>query len=291
MKGGDPKRNGVAPLGALTRFLRRFRLRPMFQPESGASGRRKPGRTEHPATEPEENALERTARALSEFVVRVAALPLTLLMATPSDLMRANNMGNYRPLPSPFLLALVTGVVVSGVTSALLNPEVLQSRQTKTLVNSVAKFYDDMDGLESVVFAIPYLAFLWGLAGAVSALMWRGLRSAQALFVGLSLSLGAIMELAAVRVVLGLWLAAPKPHAKAGAAFDLTNANLPVLVGTGAFAVVLALKLVGLVFLLQRQSRSPWVGAVAAAALAFFAVVTSGLASVFATHWIVAGFG
>lgn len=286
MAGGDSSGSGLgSALNAARRILRWFSLRSVSPPDVNAAGRRGAA-----GAEPEENALERTARALSEFVIRVALLPLTVLMTSPSDLVRVSRSGSYKPLPSPFLLALVTGVVVSGVTSALLTPEVLQSHQTKALVSSVAKFYDDMDGLESIVYAIPYLAFLWGLAGAISLLMCRGLRNAHAAFVGLVLSLGAIIEVATLRIVIGLLVTPPKLRAKTGFAFDLSSIDMPVLVGFAAFAVILGWKLVRFVFLLQGQSKAPWLGAVAAAALAFFAVVSTGLASVFATHWIVLGF-
>lgn len=283
MAGGDKKRDGMAwPVTAARRFLRWFSLRSVSPPDVRAAGRRGPSRDE-----PEENALERTARALSEFVIRVALLPLTALITSPDDLIRANRSGNYRPLPSPFLLALVTGVVVSGVTSALLTPGVLQSGETKKLVNAVAKFYDNMDGLESIVYAIPYLAFLWGVAGAISLLMWRWLRNAHAAFVGLSLCLGAIIEVAALWIVAGLLFSPPR---KAGSWLDLSSIDIPLLIVLGTFAMLLGSKLVRFVFLLQAQSKSPWLGAVAAAALMFFTVVSSGLASVFATHWIVLGF-
>ncbi len=286
MSGGDKRRDGLAwRVDVAKRVLRWFSLRSVSPPDPNVAGRRGVA-----GAEPEENALERTARALSEFVIRVALLPLTALMTSPGDLIRVGRSGSYKPLPSPFLLALVTGVLVSGVTSALLTPEVLQSRQTKALVSSVAKFYDDMDGLESIVYAIPYLAFLWGLAGAISLLMWRGLRNAHAVFVGLSLSLGAIIEVATLRIVVGLLVTPPKLRAKAGFAFDFSSIDMPVLVGLVVFATILGWKLVRFVFLLQGQSKAPWLGAVAAAALAFLAVVSTGLASVLATHWIVLGF-
>lgn len=283
MSGAGERGGAGAMIRALGRRLRGMALPPVSQPV------RKPARGQ-PAFEHEENALERTARALSEFVVRVVALPLTILLVAPSALVRAFNTGSYRPLPSPFLLSVVTGVVVSGVTSALLSPEVMQTQQTKALINSVGKFYDNMDGLESVIFAIPYLGLLWVLAGAISLAMGRGLRSAHILFVGLALSLGAIIEVAALCIITGLWTARGKGE-KFALAFDLTAIDPPVLIGLSALSAILAYKLVRLVFILQVQAKSAWIGAVLAAAMVAFVVVAVGLGSALSVHWIVAGFG
>ena len=71
------------------------------------------------AVEAPENPFEAPARGLSEFFIRAVILPVTLLFTKPSAIVRAAETGAYRPLPSPFLLALITGVVVSGVTSNL----------------------------------------------------------------------------------------------------------------------------------------------------------------------------
>lgn len=216
----------------------------------------------------EENALETSARALSEFVIRVAVLPVTLLLAKPSALAHAHTTGNYRPLPSPFLLALVTGVVVSGLTSNI-SEWGFNREGSEDFTKAIFNFYGEMNGLDSVLFALPYMALVWFAAGLISGAMWRGVRSAQPLFAGLALCLGAIVEVAVIVILVGIVL---RPQSSA-----VNNVVMYIMFGFVLFALILAIKVVRLVFVLRRENRSSWVGAVVAAVPTLFILVLSGV--------------
>jgi tetratricopeptide (TPR) repeat protein len=227
-----------------------------------------------PHPEYSENALEASARALSEFVVRAAVLPITLLLAKPSHLARGHETASgYKPLPTPFLLALVTGLLVSGVTGSLatsLNSGVMGGENGASFFRSVFDFYREMDGAQAILFAVPFMAFVWLAAGIVSFVMARGLKNAEPLFATFSYCLAAIAEVAAIGIAVSfLW-----PH-------SASSALAPgLLLGFVAYAAILAIKLVRVVLVLRKSQSSPLVmsliASVPAAALVLLVGVGGG---------------
>lgn len=216
------------------------------------------------------NALEGSARALSEFVVRAAVLPVTFLLAKPSDLVEAHRSGEYKQLPTPFLLALVTGLLVSGVIGSLDNLDFGTGIVGSEFFRKAFEFYGSMDGAQALLFAVPFMAAVWLLAGLVSLLMFRGLSLAEPLFAGFAYSLAAIAEVAAVGIVVSLWW--PNP------AFQDASSQLPLLAVFVVFALIVGIKLVRLVFALRgaEEKSTPLFAAVAAAIPALAVVVLAG---------------
>lgn len=252
---------------------------------------------------PAENAFESSARALAEFVIRAAILPITLLLTKPSALARAAASGQYRPLPSPFLLALIVGIVISGVTSNLdkvgglfQRPEAVVTEPVATdpgaaadpgapasetgaetgapavtspqappdFLKAVTEFYLHMDGVKAILFALPTIFGLWIAAGLISFFMLRGVRSAEILFAAFSLALAAIVEIIIVMVATSLILTS---ESAAVLAF--------ILIAFGVFVLIVASKLIRLLFVIRKESGSMLIGAWVASlvSLAFVVVI------------------
>lgn len=215
------------------------------------------------------NALEASARALSEFVVRAAVLPVTFLLAKPSDFAEAHKSGDYKQLPTPFLLALVTGLLVSGVIGSLDNLDFSSGIVGSEFFRKAFEFYGSMDGAQALLFAVPFMAAVWLLAGLVSLLMFRGLSLAEPLFAGFAYSLAAIAQVAAVGIVISLWW--PNP------AFQAASSQFPLLAVFVIFALIVGVKLVRLVFALRGgESSAPLLATMAAAVPALSVVVLAG---------------
>ncbi|KCZ93986.1 hypothetical protein [Hyphomonas johnsonii] len=147
--------------------------------------------------------LEPSARALSEYIVRIAVLPFTLLMIKPRDIARLVASGAYRPLPPPFLLTFVTGVAVSGVVSNLgllftygdpMDGATGASGAAQAFVTAVLTSFREADGIKALLFAIPYVAAIWIFSGIVSCFMGRGFRNVEPILAFLSFTMAAIVE-------------------------------------------------------------------------------------------------
>lgn len=207
-----------------------------------------------------ENAFESSARALSEFVIRAVLLPISLPLTKPSAIARSSVTGSFRPLPSPFLLALVTGVIVSGlaIVAWMVFQAALAGNDVKAVVQDSFANYSGLvkGGLESFLLAIPYIAIVWSIAGLISILMLRGVRSAEPLFAGLSLCLSAIVEVAAMAsAVIRLWPASGLPWLNGGGVWW-------IILGVMLYALLMATKLIRLVWVLRKDHKTPLIGAV-----------------------------
>lgn len=231
-----------------------------------------------------ESQFEGAARALSEFVIRTAVLPFTLLMTKPSALARAAAEERYRPLPSPFLLALVTGVVISGVVSALFNAFSSEAgggqrgdEFTQRMVDAFASFSVETDGMKAVLFSLPYLAFIWLAAGLVSLAMWRGVKNVSPLYGCFSLCISALIEVAAITAALALLL---PPGA-------MNDAGPVLAYAFAAFALLLTVKLIRLIFVLRKNDGSSWIGAGIAVIPALLLMVIASAAVTATTYGIV----
>lgn len=224
------------------------------------------------ARPPSDSALETSARELGQFVIRVMLLPVTLLFTKPRKIAEASAAGHYRPLPSPYLLALITGIVVSGVTA---NVEKIgskaeagtQATAENDFFTALVQFYTNMDGVRSILFAIPYIAFVWIAAGLTSIVMLRGIRSAEMLFAGLSFCLSAMVAITAYGLMVALLLA------------ESMRPDIQLLVGLAFafFVVILSVKLVRLIFVARKESQSNLIGAILASLPALLIVWLGGL--------------
>ncbi|HWA01469.1 MAG TPA: hypothetical protein VG841_14250 [Caulobacterales bacterium] len=228
----------------------------------------------NPSSE-DDRTLEASARSLSEFVIRAALLPVSLLLTKPSRLAEAAATGNFRPLPSPFLLALTAGVIVSGVTSnldkfsfnAATERGVAAGAMASDFLKAVIDFYGQMDGVKAILFAIPYVFFLWIFAGFISFSMLKGIKHAEPLFASVSLCLSALVELAVLAIVIVVTFDVPSGE---GVAIGL-------LVGFLIYTLILAFKLVRLVFVLKRGEKWRWLGASLASLPSLFVVLIVGM--------------
>jgi tetratricopeptide (TPR) repeat protein len=222
---------------------------------------------------PADNSFESWARALCQFVIRAAILPVTLLFTKPSAFLRATETGEYRPLPSPFLLALITGIVLSGVTSNISKFSLVPNTDgsgavtpNSEFVTSVINFYMSMNGVNTILYAIPYVFALWLFAGLISLFMFRGIRTAEALMTAISFCLTALVELTIIMV--GVILL-----------FNIDQ-DTTVLIMAGAFlayTLVVAVKLIRLLFVIRRQRGAPLVGAILASVPSLLIVSVTGL--------------
>jgi hypothetical protein len=219
--------------------------------------------TEHP--------FESSARVLIQFVVRAVALPFNLLMAKPVSIARAAMSGDYRPLPSPFLLALTAGVGVSGAISSM---GVFFSG-TKSWANAfteylaaVVNFYtQNIGGAQAILYAVPYVFALWVIAGLISLFMLRGVRVAEAVFAAISLCFAALIEVFAVLIALISF--APFTWGE--------GAEIIIVAGVSIYALLLAVKLIRVVFALRHEHGVPLVGAVIASIPCFLLVSMVGV--------------
>ncbi|MES1157402.1 MAG: tetratricopeptide repeat protein [Alphaproteobacteria bacterium] len=246
-----------------------------------------------------DNALESSARALSEFVIRAAVLPVTLAFAKPRGIVRGVESGDYRPLPSPFLLALITGVVVSGVVSAVFswiskladqNQTQIANRGVEALGQAMWDFSNQVGdgGVKSIIFSLPYIGFVWIIAGCVSLLMARGIRSAEPIYAAVSFCWSAIVEVAVVVMLIGA------VTVRMGQSQALTPAALvPLLLGPFIvlmpYVLFLTVKLIRVVLVIRADNKSSWIGAVFACTSAFFFVFGFGLAAAGLSVGVIAG--
>ncbi|MGQ0531728.1 MAG: tetratricopeptide repeat protein [Caulobacteraceae bacterium] len=231
------------------------------------------------AMAPADNAFESWARSLCEFVIRAAILPVTLFFTKPSALLRATETGEYRPLPSPFLLALITGVVMSGVTSNIskfrLEPEPAEAGAaaggdalgaSSEFLRGVVDFYMSMNGVNTILYAIPYVFVLWAMSGLISLSMFRGIRTAEALMTAISLSLSALVELTILLVGVSLVVN------------ESEQTLVAVLtVGFLVYTLVIAIKLIRFLFVIRKERGSHLIGAIFAAFPALLIVSLAGL--------------
>lgn len=216
-----------------------------------------------------ESPLEAPARAMSEFMIRTAILPFTLLLSKPRDIAHGAATGDYRLLPTPFLLSLITGIAVSGL---FLKLDTLDIQKPGEFVDQTIKFYSELKDLESLFFAIPYIFGLWAFASLLSMFMWRGVREAQTLFGPLSWSMTSLVQLTFLAVMVAV-------SVKTGN--DWVGTTLVVVVL--GFAVLLCVKLVRLILVVRKDRSSPLVGAILASAFSvlivfFFGTAGSGMA-------------
>lgn len=241
---------------------------------------------------PGDNQFEAWARALCQFVIRALILPVTFVFTKPSAMLRAVETGEYRPLPSPFLLALITGIVLSGVTSSvpkLFNATtgadgVVQEAGNAAFFGAVIGFYRDMNAIETILFAVPYILVLWLFAGLISFCMWRGIRTAEALMTALSLSLSALIELVIITSVVSLLLASAfqfdlSTAISTGESVTTDSLNNVVLVMAGVvglYTLILAFKLVRLIFAIRKERGSPIFGAIIAVLPVLFVLTIAG---------------
>ncbi len=216
----------------------------------------------------EENTFEAWARGLSEFVIRVAMLPVTLLLAKPRHIANAHITGSYRPLPSPFLLAFVTGVAISGVVAGMASVDIfsLSTAATQTLMfNAAVEFYRTALGGNGFLVALPYIGLIWLAAGLLSGAMWRGDRSPAPVFAGFAYCLAAIVEIAAVGVLVGLL------------PFESElGANIAFWIVLG-LSLIYAIKLIRLLFVLRKENNSSFIGATVASIPALLIVLIAGV--------------
>ncbi|MGE3302776.1 MAG: tetratricopeptide repeat protein [Hyphomonadaceae bacterium] len=228
---------------------------------------KRPERTqESPPARTEENVFEAGARSLAEFVVRAAVLPFTLLASKPSTILRAAESGNYRPLPSPFLLALITGVILSGAIRALGKLDLFSKSAGEDFLNAAMAFYGETDGMKAVLFALPYIAALWIVSGLISLVMGRGVKSAHALFACFAYCIAAFVE-----IVFLFALVALAGGQLAGGVPTIAHLGVPL-----AIALFFASKIVRVILLIRKQGGAPLAGAAAAVPLALLAMAAVG---------------
>lgn len=208
---------------------------------------------------PADNSFESWARALCQFVIRAAILPVSILFIKPSAFLRSTETGEYRPLPSPFLLALITGIVISGVTSNLskFNLEPREGAAAGTLgantdfFTSVVDFYMSLNGVNTILYAIPYVFGLWLAAGLTSLFMFRGIRTAEALMTAIAFGLAALVEVTILMVGFSL-------------VFDVERESVVLWIALGflIYTLVVLSKLVRLLFVIRKQRGAPLIGAI-----------------------------
>lgn len=216
---------------------------------------------ERPSEREQNDLLEPSAKALSEYIVRIALLPLTLMMTKPREIARVIETGSYKPLPPPFLLTFVTGIAASGVLSNIgllfTTVEMLAeggSARTgpEAFVAAVIASFRDADGVKAIIFAIPYIATMWIFSGIVSFFMGRGFRDVEPLFAFLAYAVAAITEIGIIIMVM--------MHLFSGSGDDGL-----AFVGLGTvvllfFMVVLLVKLFRYLMHLRSGSAWSWAG-------------------------------
>lgn len=242
---------------------------------------------------PADNQFEAWARSLCQFVVRALILPVTLVFVKPASILRAVETGEYRPLPSPFLLALITGIVISGVTSnvpklftSTINADgTTQAAGNAAFFDAVLDFYRDMNGVETILFAIPYILVLWLFSGLISLFMLRGIKTAEALMTALSLSLSALIELVIIFAVVGMVVASFLEVDLTAAVTGGTIGNYiwPMAGAVAIYTLILAYKLIRLLFVIRKERKSPMAGAVLAIAPVLLVLTLAGAIGVGAT--------
>jgi MFS family permease len=224
-----------------------------------------------------DGAFESTAREIAEFVISVIILPVMLLLAKPRSIAVSSLTGNYRPLPSPFLLAVVTGIALSGVAVQLLAAITGDlAPDMRSLFNGAMSWYEAIgkNSMAAVLVAIPYLCILWVLAGGLSIAMMRGWRSAEPLWAAISLSLAALVEVTLIAMLINY--ASGRADGEAG---RVATGLLLMIVASAIFiyTLILAVKLIRLLFVLRKEHGSPLIGAFLGGAFALTIITITGL--------------
>ncbi len=218
---------------------------------------------QRPADRGDHDMLEPSARALSEYIVRIALLPVTLLMIKPREIARVVEAGSYKPLPPPFLLTFVTGVAASGVMSNIgllfttvetVGDNSVSGTGPEAFVSAVMASFRDADGVKALIFAIPYIAAIWIFSGIVSFFMGRRFRNVEPLFAFLSFTVAAIVEIGIVIMVM--------MHMLAGTGDDgLVYAGIGTIL-LWFFMIVMLVKLFRYLVRIRTGSGWSWVGLV-----------------------------
>jgi hypothetical protein len=231
------------------------------------------------AAPPARDMLEPSARALSEYIVRIAVLPFTLLGIKPRDMASLVETGAYRPLPPPFLLTFVTGVAVSGVASnlgvlfasvgSIADPDGA-AEGAQSFVSAVMTSFGEADGAKAVLLAIPYIATIWIFSGIVSFFMGRGFRNVELIFAFLSFTIAAIVEIGMLTMIFLHYFGD-------GGDSSLTYAGIGSIL-LWLFVIIMLVKLFRYLMHVRAPSRWTWIGsllgfAVAAFILLFVALV------------------
>jgi len=207
-----------------------------------------------------QNGLENTARALCRFGIGIALLPISLFFTKPGAVATAISTDRHTRTPPPFMLALVTGVVVSGVignlgklgsvdVEATIKGDAAPSSFSKAVFDS---YLQSTDIMKALLLAIPYIMAIWICAGLISLFMGRGLRCAEPIFAFLSLSNAALAGICAL------------------ATFVIYLANgsesviLPLFLFSVFYTIVVIVKFVRFLFALKSSHKWSWVGAVLA---------------------------
>ncbi len=216
-----------------------------------------------------DNQFEGWARALCQFVVRAAILPVTILFTKPSAFYQRAESGEFRPLPSPFLLAVITGLVLSGITEnlPLLQGSTSQGEEAfGQFFQAVVRYYQEMDGIRPILAAIPYVLSLWLFAGLVSVFMFRGIRTAELLMSAISLTISALVEVTLVLLVV-VW------------AFEIEAQTLVggMAIGLLIYTLIVATKFIRLLFVIRTKRGSPLAGAIFASLPALLFIGYAGL--------------
>lgn len=238
------------------------------------------------------NQFEAWARSLCQFVIRALILPVTLVFVKPASILRAVETGEYRPLPSPFLLALITGIILSGVTSNV--PKLFTTTRTAdgatqdantAFLSGVLDFYGNLSGIDTILFAIPYILVLWLFSGLISLFMLRGIKTAEALMTALSLSLSALIELVIIFAVVGMAMASlfEVDLTAAVTGGSVNDMIWPMVGALGLYTLLLAYKLIRLLFVIQKERKSPMIGAIFAIAPVLLVLTLAGLLGAGAT--------
>lgn len=216
---------------------------------------------ESPERRDRSDLLEPSARALSEYIVRIALLPITLLMIKPREIARVIEAGSYKPLPPPFLLTFITGIAASGVLSNIgllfTTVEMLAEGEEivtgpEAFVSAVIASFQEADGVKAIIFAIPYIAAMWIFSGIVSFFMGRGFRNVEPLFAFLAFAIAAITGIGILMMV--------TMHLFSGSGDDgLAYVGLGTIVLL-FFMVVILIKMFRYMMLIRSGSAWSWIG-------------------------------
>jgi hypothetical protein len=178
--------------------------------------------THTPAAAESENKVEQTARELSEFIIRLAMLPIVFLTMAPKAYVRSDTQGDYRPLPSPFLLSFVTGVALSGIIANISRFHVSGNyRVDPEFISEVGKFYNGSDGVKAVLLAVPYVAVLWIISGTISVVISRSVTSSNKIFALISTWISAAVFVEFIMVVVFIATTTNSDHSVLGGIFLL----------------------------------------------------------------------
>lgn len=209
---------------------------------------------------------ESWARSLCQFVVRAVLLPVTMFFIKPSALLRSSSSGEHQPLPSPFLLSLIVGLVVYGVLATLLTSMPTDEAGIQDFLNSLFSFYGSLSNIGIILYPLPYILIVWSLGGFISLIMFGGTRAAEIVVTSISFCLSALIALTILLSAAG---------------FGLSGISSPVMMGLavalGVYGLVLAVKMVRVLLLMRSERNSSLIGVLVGAALSFLIVAVVGV--------------